>query len=66
MLLLAPKETRGYLNQLSGVERTTFEQMTGRVLAEHYRDRNNRALANQMKKKTVKRKPRSSRLVLLM
>jgi len=66
VLLLAPKETRGYLNQLSGVERTTFEQMTGRVLAEHYRDRNNRALANQMKKKTVKRKPRSSRLVLLM
>ena len=34
-----------------GLERTTFEQMTGRVLAEHYRDRNNRALGNQMKKK---------------
>jgi len=45
------KETCGYMNQLLGLERTTFEQMTGRVLAEHYRDRNNRALGNQMKKK---------------
>jgi len=39
------------MNQLLGLERSTFEQMTGRVLAEHYRDRNNRALGNQMKKK---------------
>jgi len=34
-----------------GLERTTFEQMTGRMLVEHYRDRNNRPLGNQMKKK---------------
>ena len=46
-------ETRGYLNQLLGLEWTTFEQMTGRVLAEHYCDRNNRALGNQMKKKKI-------------
>ena len=39
------------MNQLLGLERTTFERMTGRVLAEHYRDGNNRALGNQMKKK---------------
>ena len=38
------------MNQLLGLERTTFEQMIGRVLAEHYRDRNNTALGNQMKK----------------
>jgi len=49
--VLVLKETFGYMNQLLGWERTTFEQMTGRVLAEHYRDRNNRALGNQMKKK---------------
>jgi len=49
--VLVLKETRGYMNQLLGLERTTTEQMTGRVLAEHYRDRNNRALGNQMKKK---------------
>ena len=48
--MLVLKETRGYLNQLLGLERTIFE-MTGRVLAEHYRDTNNRALGNQMKKK---------------
>ena len=41
----------GCMNQLLGLERTTFERMTGRVLAEHYRDGNNRALGNQMKKK---------------
>ena len=64
--MLVLKETRGYLSQLLDVERTTFEQMTGRVLAEHYRDRSNRTLANQIKKKTVERKPRNSRLVLLM
>ena len=39
------------MNQLLRLERTTFEQITGWVLAEHYRDRNNRALVNQMKKK---------------
>jgi len=39
------------MNQLLGLERTTFEQMTGSVLAEHYCDRNNRLLGNQMKKK---------------
>ena len=49
--MLVLKETRGYMNQLLGLERTTTEQMTGRVLAEHYRDRNNRALGNQMKRK---------------
>jgi len=49
--VLVLKETRGYMNQLLGLERTTTEQMTGRVLAEHYRDRNNRALGNQMKRK---------------
>jgi len=50
VLVLVLKETRGYMNQLLGLEGATFEQMTGRVLAEHYRHRNNRALANQMKK----------------
>jgi len=50
-LVLVVKESCGYMNQLLGLERTTFEQMTGRVLAEHYRDRNNRTLGNQMKKK---------------
>ena len=49
--MLFLKETRGYMDQLLGLERTAFEQMTGRVLAEHYRDRNNRALRDQMKKK---------------
>jgi len=49
--MLVLKETCGYLNQLLGLERTTFEEMTGRVLAEHYCDTNNRALGNQMKKK---------------
>jgi len=39
------------MNQLLGLERTTFEQITGRVLVEHYRDRNSRELGNQMKKK---------------
>ena len=39
------------MNQLLGVGGTTFEQMTGRVLGEHYPDRNNRALNNQLKKK---------------
>jgi len=39
------------MNQLLGLERTTFERMIGRVLAEHYRDRNNRALGSQIKKK---------------
>ena len=43
------------MNQLLGVGGTTFEQMTGRVLAEHYRDRNNRALANQVKKKNCEK-----------
>jgi hypothetical protein len=33
------KEMCGYMNQLLGLERATFEQMTGRMLAEHYRDR---------------------------
>jgi hypothetical protein len=54
-LVLDLKETRGYVNQLLGLERTTFEQMTGRVLGEHYRDRNNRALGNQMKKKNCEK-----------
>ena len=45
------KVTCGYMNQLLGLVRTTFEQITGRVLAEHYCDRNNRAQGNQMKKK---------------
>jgi len=49
------KETCGYMNQLLGLERTTFEQITGRVLVEHYRDRNNRALGNQMKKKNCEK-----------
>ena len=49
--MLVLNETRGYMNQLLGLEWTKFEQMTGRVLAEHYGDRNNRALGNQMKKK---------------
>jgi hypothetical protein len=31
---------------LLGLERTTFEEITGRVLAEHYRDTNNRVLGN--------------------
>jgi len=39
------------MNQLLGLERTTFEQMTGRVQAEHYRERNNRAVDDRMKKK---------------
>ena len=39
------------MNQLLGLERTALEQMTGRVLADHYRERNNRAVGNQMKKK---------------
>ena len=39
------------MNQFLGLESTTFEQMTGSVLAEHYHDKNNRALGNQMKKK---------------
>ena len=34
-LVLVLKETRGYVNQLLGLERTTFEQMTGRMLAEY-------------------------------
>ena len=50
-MVLFLKKTRGYMNQLLDLERTAFEQMTGRVLAEHYRDRNNRALGNKMKKK---------------
>jgi len=50
-LVLGLKETHGYMYQLLGLERTTFEQMTGRVLVEHYRDRNNSALGNLMKKK---------------
>ena len=50
-MVLVLKETCDYMNQLLGLERTTFEQITGRVLAEHYRDRNNRALHNQMKEK---------------
>ena len=45
-MVLVLKETRGYLNQLLGLERTTFEEITGRVLAEHYRDTNNRVLGN--------------------
>jgi len=49
--VLVLKETCGYMNQLLDLERTIFEQMTCRVLAEHYHDRNNRALVNQMKKK---------------
>jgi len=48
VLVLVLKETRGYMNQLLGLERTTFEQMAGRVLAECYHDRNNRTLGNQM------------------
>ena len=55
------------MRQLLGLERTTFGQMTGRVLAEHNRDRNNRALGNQTNKtKNLKRKTPSFRLVLLM
>ena len=50
-MVLVLKETCDCMNQLLGFERTTFEQITGRVLAEHYSDRNNRALGNQMKKK---------------
>ena len=38
------------MHQLLSLERTTFVQMTGRVLAEHYHDRNNRALGNHTKK----------------
>jgi hypothetical protein len=38
-----------------GLERTKFEHMPGRVLAEHWRDRNNRALGNQMKKKNCEK-----------
>ena len=53
--MLVLMETRGYVNQLLGLEWTTFEQMTGRVLAELYRDRNNRALCNQMKKKNCEK-----------
>ena len=49
-LVLVLKETCGYMNQLLGLERT-FEQIIGRVLAEHYRDWNSRALGNRMKKK---------------
>jgi len=51
MLVFVLKETLGYMNQLLDLERTTFEQISGRVPAEHYRDRNNRAFGNQMKKK---------------
>ena len=54
-MVLGLKEIHGYMNQLLGLERTTFEQMTGRVLAEHYRDRNNRALGNQMKEKNCEK-----------
>ena len=53
--MLVLMETRGYMNQLLGLEWTTFEQMTGTVLAEHYRDRNNRVPDNQMKKKNCKK-----------
>jgi len=53
--VLGVKETRGYMNRLLGLERTTFERLTGRVLAEHYRDRNNRPLGNQMKKKNCEK-----------
>ena len=52
--MLVLKETCGYMNQLC-LKRTTFEQITGRVLAEHYRDRNKRALGNQMKKKNFEK-----------
>ena len=50
-MVLVLKETYGYMNQLLGLERTTYEQMSGRVLAKHYRDRNNRALGKQIMKK---------------
>jgi len=50
--MLVLKEPHGYTNQLLGLGRTTSEQMTSRVLAEHYSDRNNRALGNQLKKKS--------------
>ena len=46
-MVLVLKETCGYMNQLLGLERTTFEKMTSKVLVEHYRDRNNRPLGNQ-------------------
>jgi len=55
VLVLDLKETRGYVNQLLDLERTTFEQMTGRVLAEHYHDRKDRALGNQMKNKNCEK-----------
>jgi len=43
------------MNQLLDLERTTFEEMTGRVLAKHCRDRNNRPLGNQMKNKNCEK-----------
>ena len=69
--MLVLKETCGYVYQLLGLERTTFEKMTGRVLAVHYCDRNNRALGGQTKKKNcemenLKLSPRFALVELLL